>query len=226
MTTIGRPAARCSGSPSRAPSSRAGNRSTMPRRDERVRHHLGQAGADERLADGVAHRERVVPVGRHRGVRQDRRDELVAADADDLLGRCRPRRRGRGATSARSPRGRRPRPGSTLSGLVPAATGIAVPGAARSVSMPTRARRSRCSSASSVAPSSRLTAPAGTRRGPRSGSSGSVSTAPARPCRRPTRRSGGPSGPRRGAPAGTPGPSRSAGSPRSAGRSGRPSGGC
>ncbi len=41
---------------------------------------------DERLADGVAGRERVVPVGRHRRVRQDRRDELVAVDPDDLLG--------------------------------------------------------------------------------------------------------------------------------------------
>ena len=56
------------------------------RRDEGEGDGLGQPGTRERLADGVAHLERVVAVGRHRRVRQGRRDELVAADADDLLG--------------------------------------------------------------------------------------------------------------------------------------------
>ncbi len=52
------------------------------RRDQGEGHDLGQAGAGERLADGVAHLERVVAVGRHRRVREGRRDEVVAADAD------------------------------------------------------------------------------------------------------------------------------------------------
>ena len=39
------------------------------RRDEGGRHDLGQAGAGERLADGVADLERIGSVGRHRRVR-------------------------------------------------------------------------------------------------------------------------------------------------------------
>ena len=56
-----------------------------PGRDQGGGHDLGQAGAGEGLADGVAHLERIVAVGRHGRVRQGGRDEVVAADADDLF---------------------------------------------------------------------------------------------------------------------------------------------
>ena len=70
VTVIGRPAALCSGSP--ASSSVVVGREALDelRRDQGEGHDLGQAGAGERLADEVAHLERIVAVRRHRRVRE------------------------------------------------------------------------------------------------------------------------------------------------------------
>ena len=206
----------------------AGNRSTDPRRDERERHDLGQAGPGERLADGVADLERVGPVGRHRRVRQGRRDELVAADADDLLGDV-------GLDREVAPPGRDGRVDdlvvagrSTSSGLVPG--GDRDP-RARRPRAPSRSRRGPAARAArrrrGRCPSRRLTR-AGRNatcagggldrvrvdRARRDLAAGPLGDEPGRPVRADPRQ------------ARTPGPSRSAGSPPSAGRSGRPSGGC
>jgi hypothetical protein len=56
------------------------------RGDEREGDGLGDPGARERLADEIPDLERVVPVGRHLRVGRPGGDELVAPDADDLLG--------------------------------------------------------------------------------------------------------------------------------------------
>ena len=57
--------------------------------DECIRHDLAHAGARERLANRVANLQRRGPVGRHRGVRQDPRDHLIAANSGDLFGHVR-----------------------------------------------------------------------------------------------------------------------------------------
>ena len=66
VTVIGRPAARCSGSPVEVAVVVRREPLDEPGRDQGEGHDLGQAGAGERLADGVAELERIVAVGRHR----------------------------------------------------------------------------------------------------------------------------------------------------------------
>ena len=104
---------------------RRASRTARPcaRRDERGRDDLGQAGAGERRRGRRPGRSSGIgAVGRHRGVRQHRRDALVAADAGDLLGDV-------GLDREVAPPGRArwrddvaASPASTSSGFGPAAT--------------------------------------------------------------------------------------------------------
>ena len=169
--------------------------------------------------------------GRYGGdseIGQRGRDRLVAADAGDLLGDVGLDGAGRGggvgtiATSA-------PAASSGVSGrgLSPSITGTASDAVAGSVSTSTRASSAACSSAETSMPSRRET---------RAGRNGSrrrrrlvrvrVDDADRRRDRRPTRRSAARCGRHRCARAGAPGPSRSAGWPRSAARTGTRCGGC
>jgi hypothetical protein len=65
---------------------RQAERPDRARRDQRRGHDLGHAGADEGLADERPRAERRRQVRGHLGVRQDRRDRLVAPDPGNLLG--------------------------------------------------------------------------------------------------------------------------------------------
>ena len=155
VTRIGRPSA--ISSPGTTMPSIGPERSTMRRRHERRCDRLGQPDAGEQIADPVAEAQRGVPVGRHRRVRRDPGNGVVAADPRDLLGDvgldhevASPGRDHRASTVSASP-------GSTLSGCGAVATGTLVPAGAASVTTPTRASSSRCSPADTSVPSSRST---------------------------------------------------------------------
>ena len=195
-------------------------------RHQRRRHDLGEAGADERAAHRVAALERVGPVVRHRRVRRLGRHRVVAADAGDLLGDVGLDERGPGATSGRSPRAR-PRRRARRAASRPRPRRWARPvGRAPRRCRPAPAGPPARPSSKDV-PSSRLMR-AG-RKATRASTGldrGRVDAPGGRSRRRPRRRSARRRGRRRSGRAGPPGPSRSAGSPPSGGRSGRRCGGC
>ncbi len=196
------------------------------RGDEGERHRLGQPGPDQCLADELAQPERRRAVVRHRRVREDLRDDLVAADARDLLRDVRldgevpaPARdrgqHGLGRARVHLERHRLARhgdPGPGRGGLG------RHPDPGEQVAL---LRRRQLDPEQPVHPRRPERHPGGAAR-----RSGSCRRPRPRPGHRPIRRRGGPCDRRRAAPAGAPGPSRSGGWPPSAAHSGRPSGGC
>ena len=203
----------------------------VPRRDERRRDDLGEPGAGERLADELADLER-----RRRGTRGIAVSGVTDGHAARSRGRGRsPRRRPpRSAMSRRQvgtsavQRGRLD-PATTTQrlGLERDRDGLVRPRRARSRRRPARAA-SRCSAAGELGAEQPVDAGrAGTRRVRGSGSSGAVSTTPARDLAAgPRAGRAAPCDRRRGGPAAAPGPSRSGWTPPSAARGAGRSGGC